>query len=151
MAHPILIVGILLVAACMVAGIVFLRRSNEIRRLENNPLASPAQKPRKPWAVYILDHPAGAPVCDAARKLHFRHFGQSQQLPVLPLKDCGKKESCQCYHREVMEKRRAQRRVGRDRREEFRFDPGKSAKPERRKLKDRRAARIQWDGYDTDR
>ncbi|MGH8119512.1 MAG: hypothetical protein ACRESK_02750 [Gammaproteobacteria bacterium] len=116
-----------------------------------SPELKQAQKPKKFWAVYVIDHPANAPLCDAVRKLHFRHFGQSQQLPSLPLKDCDRKETCKCFHREVMEKRRAHRRVSRDRREEFRFEQGKAAKPERRLLKDRRTARTDWDGYDTDR
>ena len=158
----ILVVGLLVVVACIVAGVVFLRRGRELEqesskaspRLSRSPnpgVKEAPPKPKKAWAVYVIDHPANVPLCDAVKKLHFRHFGQSQQLPTLPLKDCDKKDTCQCFHREIMEKRRAQRRVGRDRREEFRFEQSKASKPERRVLKDRRASRTDWDGYDTDR
>ena len=149
----ILVIGILLVAICGVTGFIFLRRSQREARAAKAGDKKPqqVQKPRKDWAVYVIDHPANANLCEAVRKLQFRHFGQSQQLPMLPLNDCDKKDSCLCFHREVMEKRRGLRRQNRERREEYRFDPTKPAKVERRKLKDRRAARTQWDGYDTDR
>ena len=151
--NMILVIGLVLVVACGVTGFIFLRRSredtHEVKVQGKDP--KQVQKPKKDWAVYVIDHPANAIICEAVRKLQFRHFGQSQQLPLLPLKDCNKKDSCHCFHREVAEKRRAQRRVSRERREEFRFEPSKPAKVERRILKDRRAARTQWDGYDTDR
>jgi len=153
----ILIIGILAVVACGVVGFIFLRRSKELTQTTAKP--TKASKPelkqepkaKKFWAVYVIDHPANAPLCEAVKKLHFRHFGQTQQLPTLPLKDCDRKGACKCFHREVMEKRRAQRRVARDRREEFRFEQAKSSKPDRRISRDRRAARTEWDGYDTDR
>jgi len=162
----ILIIGVLAVVACGVVGFVFLRRSRELTQAPKpaqgspkvpnvskatNPELKQSPKTKKFWAVYVVDHPANAQLCDAVKKLHFRHFGQTQQLPSLPLKDCDRKESCKCFHREVTEKRRAQRRVARDRREEFRFTPGKPEKVERRKFGDRRAARTEWEGYDTDR
>jgi len=147
-----LFTGFLLVVICGLIGFIFLRRGQEPAREEKAGDKKPAQqvqKPKKSWAVYVIDHPANATVCEAARKLHFRHFGQSQQLPTLPLKDCDRKDSCHCFHREIVDKRRAQRRESRERREEFRLDPTKPAKVERRIFKDRRAVRTEWDGYDT--
>ena len=146
-------IGLVLVVACGVTGFIFLRRSREVTHEVKVQGKEPkqVQTPRKFWAVYVVDHPANATICDPVRKLQFRHFGQSQQIPTLPLKDCNKKDSCHCFLRELMEKRRAHRRQKRERREEFRFDPAKPAKVERRILKDRRAARTEWDGYDTDR
>ena len=144
-------IGLVLVLACGVTGFIFLRRSREVTHEVKIQDKEPAkvQKPKKFWAVYVIDHPANATICDAVRKLQFRHFGQSQQMPTLPMKECDKKKTCQCFQREVMEKRRAQRRESRERREEFRFNPDKPAKVERRKLQDRRAVRTEWDGYDT--
>ena len=152
----ILVIGILLGAACGVAGYIFLRRSGEVAHKyevpHKNKVADKGQqqiqKPKKAWAVYVIDHPANATICEPARKLHLRHFGESQQCPTLPLKDCDRKDSCQCFQREIVDKRRVQRRQSRERREEFRIDPTKPAKVERRILKDRRAARTEWDGYD---
>ena len=146
-------IGLVLVVACGVTGFIFLRRSREVTQEVKVQGKEPkqVQPPKKFWAVYVVDHPANATICDAVRKLQSRHIGQLQHLPTLPLNDCNMKDSCHCFLRELMEKRRAQRREKRERREEFRFDPTKPAKVERRILKDRRAARTQWDGYDTDR
>ena len=148
-----IITGILLAVICGLLVFIYLRRGQEPARGAGTGNKEPqvVQKPKKSWAVYVIDHPADATVCEAARKLHFRHFGHGQQLPTLPLKDCDKKDSCHCFHREIMDKRRAQRRVNRERREEFRLDPTKPTKVERRTERDRRAARTEWDGYDTDR
>jgi len=147
------ITGLLLVVICVVAGIIILRRSRGEAVPEakaDNKNAQQVRKPNKPLSVFVIDHPANTTICESARKLHFRHFGQAQ-LPPLPLEDCDRKDACKCFHREVADKRRAQRRVNRERREQFRLDPTKPVKAERRVLKDRRAARTQWDGYDTDR
>jgi hypothetical protein len=149
----ILITAFLLIVICGLIGFIFLRRSQypvrEAKAGDKKP--QQIQKPKKSLAVYVIDQPANATICESVRKLHFRHFGQSQQLPALPLKDCDRKDSCHCFHREIVDKRRAQRRENRERREEFRLDPTKPAKVERRVLRDRRAARTEWDGYDTDR
>ena len=149
----ILVIGLLLGAACGVTGYIFLRRNVQVAQKVKvaDKGSKPVQKPKKPWAIYVIDHPANATICEPARKLHLRHFGESQQCPTLPLKDCDRKDSCQCFKREIVDKRRAQRREKRERREEFRLDPTKPAKVERRIFKDRRAARTEWDGYDTDR
>ena len=148
-----LFTGFLLVVICGLIGFIFLRLGQKSARQANTGDKKPQQdqKPKKSSAVYVIDHPASASVCEAARELHFRHFGQMQQIPALPLKDCDRKDSCHCFHREIVDKRRAQRRVSRERREEFRLDPTKPTKVERRISKDRRAARTEWDGYDTDR
>ena len=145
--------GILLLIICGLLVYLFLRRGQGPARESSvdNKQAQQVQKPKKSSAVYVIDHPADSTVCEAAKKLQFKPFGQGQQLPTLPLKDCDSKESCHCFHREIVDKRRAQRRVNRERREEFRMDPTKPAKAERRILRDRRSARTEWDGYDTDR
>ena len=170
----ILVVGVLAIVICAVVAVVFLRRSREETRpasrqtgeahRESLPVAhrtislSDTELVANPHAKQnitgkahvgdVFDYPSGAYLCAAGKKLHLSHYGEGNPKPTLPLKYCDNPSACQCFLREIEDKRRAQRRVNRDRREQFRLEPGEPEKPDRRKLPDRRATQVYWQGYD---
>jgi len=94
-----------------------------------------AHKPtRKIWGKQ-LTIPAGAQACQAAHDLEGKGIPHDK-VPTLPLAGCSH-ASCQC-HFEPLEDRRShiERRSGKERREDLRFEPGKT---DRRSGTDRRA------------
>ena len=148
----IFIIGFLLGAVCCAVGFIILHNKSDSKRVlepGNRNTNGPGQepKPKKSGGVFIFDFPSGA-ACAAARKMHFQLFEPSTTMPILPLKDCNRKDDCKCRLREIVEKRRKLRRENRERREDFRFDPSKPAKIERRINADRRSTAIVWKYHD---
>lgn len=89
---------------------------------------------RKAWGKHLVI-PAGAEACQAAHDLAGKGFAHDK-LPTLPLPGCTH-ANCQCRY-EALEDRRShlERRAGKERREDLRFEPDKK---DRRSGTDRRA------------
>jgi hypothetical protein len=157
----------LLVLFVCVMVFVYLRRSksaqSENRKRElthnhhpvHNPTSPAAHSPASPahstkpnikqyWAKY-LDYPETAVACKAAMTIRKQHITEIGMLPVIPLTDCTMTNDCRCFLLEVREKRRGQRRVNRERRDDFRFETGKPAKTDRRVLHGRRKGDVSWE------
>lgn len=141
------ILGILVGAVGGAMGMLVLQKRNET---PGNPDPARARtesgqaiKPGKPGGVFIFDFSSAA-ACPAARKLRFRSFEPGRNMPIVPLKDCDRKDKCHCKLREIVEKRRKVRRENVERRQEVRFEPGKPAKAERRINPGRRASDVAW-------
>lgn len=139
--------GFLVGAAGGAMGMVFLHRRNEtqgsIAPGSARSQSGPEMKPGNPSRVFIFDC-SSAKACAAARKMQFRSFELDRNISTLPLKDCDRRDKCQCKLREIEEKRRRVRRRKHERRQEIRFEPGKPAKTERRVNPGRRASDVAW-------
>jgi len=76
--------------------------------------------------------------CEDARKHHDKTFLVAD-APKLPFKDCGRVD-CACRYERIANRRKGQRRVNANRREEIRFE----MKDDRRVGKDRRKTNNVW-------
>lgn len=103
-------------------------------------------KPRnqaEQWGVRIAA-PAKERACSQVRPLLGKEFAMAER-PLLPLPDCPYRHRCECRYVPLLDKRKAERRSGKERREAQRFEQDK---PPRRSGKDRRKIEVDWDSHE---
>lgn len=148
---------VLLAILAVIAGIIWLLRSNGVQRLERlshqqkhpEPMAEElAGMSSKAKALEKLRHSGqfwGVEIlqggCKGSTKLAGKRF-TFNNAPALPLNGC-EAHVCPCQYKGQKEHRSHHRRTREDRRESLRFDV---KKPDRRALKDRRRQFDQWKG-----
>ena len=110
---------------------------------QKNP-AHPNQGAQKPpaeqWGVRIAA-PAKAQTCPQVRGLLGKEF-PLENKPSVPVKDCPYPRECQCHYVKLFDRRKDERRAGKERRAAQRFEKGQR---DRRSGKDRRKNRdVDW-------
>jgi hypothetical protein len=80
-------------------------------------------------------------MCQRATSLIGTCYRQDER-PPLPLPDCTLPHDCGCRYVKLPDRRHAERRSGRERRESTRYDPTGSS--ERRAGQDRRRRHAKW-------
>jgi hypothetical protein len=101
----------------------------------------PAQKSQvEQWGVRVAAS-AKAQTCPQARGLLGKEFPLSNK-PPLPVKDCPFPAQCECHYIKLFDRRKEERRSGKERRQAQRFEKGHH---DRRSGKDRRKNRdVDW-------
>ena len=99
-----------------------------------------AQKPQvEQWGVRIAAA-AKAQTCPQVRELLGKEFPLAQK-PSLPLKGCPFPRECECHYVKLFDRRKDERRSGKERRSAQRFEKGNQD----RRSKDRRKNRdVDW-------
>jgi hypothetical protein len=92
------------------------------------------------WGVRIATA-AKQRACPQVRPLLGKEFAMAER-PLLPLHNCPFRHRCECRYVPLLDKRKHQRRSGKERREAQRFEQDK---PPRRSGKDRRKHEVDWD------
>jgi hypothetical protein len=135
-------IGLLLIILAIIAGIVWLLRTN--RRRQRRAPTPPQetvvhgsggqlealQRNRNYWGVEIRSG-----ICKASKALAGRQFPFAQ-APLLPLEDCAA-SNCTCTYLGLWERRKWHRRAQPDRRKMIRYlqnHPDRRARKERRKI-----------------
>jgi hypothetical protein len=92
------------------------------------------------WGVRIAS-PAKERACPQVRGVLGKEFPLSDK-PSLPVKDCPFPAQCECHYVKLFDRRKAERRSGKERRQAQRFEKGHQ---DRRSGKDRRKNKnLDW-------
>ncbi|HTS22791.1 MAG TPA: hypothetical protein VMN79_13385 [Casimicrobiaceae bacterium] len=134
-------ITLIVVAVAIVAGATGLwiyRRRSAAPKLASADSAAP-KKQAEQWGVRIATN-AKERACPQVRKLLGREFPLAKK-PPLPVKNCPFAQHCECHYVKLFDRRQAERRSGRERRRQQRFEDGHK---DRRSGQDRRGKRIDW-------
>jgi hypothetical protein len=101
-----------------------------------------ARNQAEQWGVRIAA-PAKERACSHVRPLLGKEFPMTEK-PLLPLRNCPFRHRCECRYIPLMDKRKDQRRSGKERREAQRFEQDN---PPRRSGEDRRKIEVDWDTH----
>jgi hypothetical protein len=94
------------------------------------------------WGVRIAATKERA--CPVVRPFLGKEFPMAEK-PVLPLRNCPFPHQCECRYIPLLNKRKHQRRSGKERRQAQRFEQDQ---PPRRSGKDRRKIDVDWDSHE---
>ena len=128
----------LLVIGIAIAGGLLGYRSYRRKTAPKNPRKRESSSKAEQWGVRIAAEKEKT--CPPVRSFLGREYPMAER-PRLPLADCPYPHRCECRYVPLMDRRKAQRRLGVDRRGAQRFET------ERRSGKDRRKD-LDWEARD---